>query len=70
MPDILGAAWNVTSDLSNYIEAVHRLNQLGAVMTHVTNETSQDGFHAEWRVISPSNAKWRLGQPLRGLRRG
>ena len=52
MPDILGAAWNVTSDLSNYIEAVHRLNKLGAVMTHVTNETSQEGFHAEWRVIS------------------
>ena len=52
MPEILGAAWNGTSDLSNYIEAVHRLNKLGAVMTHVTNETSQEGFHAEWRVIS------------------
>ena len=52
MPALLGAAWNVTSDLSNHIEAVHRLNNLGAVMTHVTNETSQEGFHAEWRVIS------------------
>ena len=52
MPALLGAAWNVTSDLSNYIEAVQRLDNLGAVMTHVTNETSREGFHAEWRVIS------------------
>jgi hypothetical protein len=52
MPALLGAAWNVTSDLSNFIEAVHRLDNLGAVMTHVANETSQEGFHAEWRVTS------------------
>ena len=52
MPALLGAAWSRMSDLSNYIEAVHRLETLGAVMTHVTNETSQEGFHAEWRVIS------------------
>ena len=49
---LLGAAWNVTSDLSNFIEAVHRLDNLGAVITHVANETSQEGFHAEWRVTS------------------
>ncbi len=52
MPALLNAAWNVTSDLSNFIEAVHRLDNLGAVITHVANETSQEGFHAEWRVIS------------------
>ena len=52
MPALLSAAWNVTSDLSNFIEAVHRLDNLGAVITHVANETSQEGFHAEWRVIS------------------
>ena len=45
MPALLGAAWNVTSDLSNFIEAVHRLDNLGAVMTHVANETSPEGFH-------------------------
>ena len=52
MPALLSAAWNVTSDLSNFIEAVHRLDNLGAVITHVANETTQEGFHAEWRVIS------------------
>jgi DNA-binding SARP family transcriptional activator len=52
MPALLGAAWSRMSDLSNYIEAVHRLDNLGSVVTHVTNETSQEGFHAEWRVIS------------------
>ena len=31
---------------------MHRLNNLGAVITHVANETSQEGFDAEWRVIS------------------
>ena len=52
MPALLDAAWSVTSDLSNFIEAVHRLDNLGAVITHVANETSQEGFHAEWRVTS------------------
>ncbi len=52
MPALLDAAWNVTSDLSNFIEAVHRLDNLGAVITHVANETSREGFHAEWRVTS------------------
>ncbi len=52
MPALLGAAWNRISDLSNFIETVHRLNNLGAVITHMAHETTQDGFHAEWRVIS------------------
>ncbi len=52
MAELLGAAWNFTSDLSNFVEAVHRLDNLGGVMTHVANETSREGFHAEWRVVS------------------
>ncbi len=32
-----------------YIEAVHRLSDLGAVVTQVTHGTSQEGFEAEWR---------------------
>jgi len=52
MPALLGAAWNLTSDLRNFIETVHRLNNLGAVVTHTAHETSQEGFLAEWRVIS------------------
>ncbi len=37
--------------LSIYIEAVHRLSDLGAVVTHAAHGTSQEGFDAEWRVI-------------------
>lgn len=52
MPALLDAAWNVTTDLTNSIEAVHRLNDLGAVITNASRETSQEGFDAEWRVIT------------------
>ena len=34
-----------------YIEAVHRLNDLGAVVTHAAHGTSQEGFDAEWRGV-------------------
>ena len=43
--------WDLTPDLSIYIEAVHRLSDLGAVVTHVAHGTSQEGFDAEWRMI-------------------
>ena len=52
IPELLNAAWNVTSDLNNFVEAVHRLDNLGGIVTHVANETSHEGFHAEWRVVS------------------
>ena len=52
MPELLRAAWNLPSDLSNFIVAMHRLNDLGGVFTHMAHETSQDGFYAEWRVVS------------------
>ncbi|OBI22318.1 hypothetical protein A5712_12835 [Mycobacterium sp. E2327] len=52
MPALLDAAWNLTTDLRHYIEAVHRLNDLGAVVTNTSHETSHDGFDAEWRVIT------------------
>ena len=41
-----------TPDLSIYIEAVHRLSDLGAVVTHVAHGTSQEGFDAEWRGVN------------------
>jgi hypothetical protein len=52
MPALLEAVWNLTTDLSNSIEAVHRLNDLGAVVTSASRETSHEGFDAEWRVIT------------------
>ena len=37
---------------SIYIEAVHRLTDLGAVVTDSLSGTSQDGFDAEWRMVN------------------
>ncbi len=51
MTAYIGAVLDGTPDLSNYIEAVHRLSNLGAVVTHAAQGTSQEGFDAEWRVI-------------------
>jgi hypothetical protein len=34
-----------------YVEAVHRLTALGAVVTHTAKGTSREGFDAEWRMI-------------------
>ena len=47
----LRAAWGLTPNLTIYIEAVHRLSDVGAVVTHASHGTSQDGFNAEWRMI-------------------
>lgn len=45
-------SWELAPDITNYIEAVHRLNDFGAIVTRVATGTSQEGFNAEWRVIT------------------
>ncbi len=45
------AIWEQTPDISIYMEAVHRLTDLGAVVTTAAYGTSQEGFDAEWRMI-------------------
>lgn len=47
----LPALWDLTPDVRVYVEAVHRLNELGAVMTHTARGTSEEGFDAEWRTV-------------------
>ncbi|HTC70716.1 MAG TPA: hypothetical protein VK662_14195, partial [Acidothermaceae bacterium] len=49
---VLLASWKLAPDVSSSIEVVHRLNNLGAVVSSVSHETSQEGFEAEWRGIS------------------
>jgi hypothetical protein len=39
-------------DIRGHIEAVHRLSDLGAVVTHAIHGTSHEGFDAEWRQIN------------------
>ncbi len=46
------ATWDVAPDIKIYIEAVHRLSNLGAVVTHTVRGTARGGFEAEWREIS------------------
>jgi len=45
------ATWDLTPDVKIQNEAVHRLSNLGAVVTVTANGTSQEGFEAEWREI-------------------
>ena len=52
MTAYIRAAWDLSPDISNYIEAVHRLNNLGAVVTNASHGSSQEGFDAEWRGIN------------------
>ncbi|OBF93265.1 hypothetical protein A5791_12825 [Mycobacterium sp. 852002-51163_SCH5372311] len=51
LPASVHAFWDQTPDLSIRIEAVHRLSDFGAVVTHTADGTSPDGFAAEWRMI-------------------
>ena len=47
----LSAAFDDSVDNHLYVESVHRLTDLGAVVTHVAKGTSREGFDAEWRQI-------------------
>ncbi|MFV8054395.1 BTAD domain-containing putative transcriptional regulator [Mycobacterium sp. 48b] len=51
MTAYLRATWDLSPQASLYVEAVHRLNDLGAVITQSAQAISHEGFHAEWRVI-------------------
>jgi hypothetical protein len=46
------AVWDLTPDANAHVEAVHRLSELGAVITQAVTGTSQEGFDAEWRMIA------------------
>src|SRR6202012_5554624 len=46
------AAWENTPDAKIYVEVVHRLSSLGAVVTQRARGVSLEGFDAEWRDIA------------------
>ncbi|SPM31843.1 hypothetical protein MTAB308_5368 [Mycobacterium terramassiliense] len=52
MEAYLHATWDLAEDVKLYIEAVHRLSDLGAVVTHTAYGTSREGFDAEWREVN------------------
>ena len=51
LTEYLRASWELTPDLRMYIEAVHELSDLGAVITLAVHGTSQEGFDADWRIV-------------------
>lgn len=48
------AIWDDTPGVRVYIEAVHRLSDVGVLVTHVTTGTSHHEFEAEWRTVTLS----------------
>jgi ketosteroid isomerase-like protein len=44
-------SWEDSPENTIHVEAVHRLNELGAVVTSTTRGVSVEGFYAEWREI-------------------
>ena len=57
LPASLRAVWDVTPDISIYMEALHRLSDLGAVVTLTARGISHEGFDAEWRMITSSRVE-------------
>ena len=52
LPAYLEASWKLMPQNSLYIDAVHRLTNASALVTHVVHGTTQQGFDAEWREIA------------------
>jgi hypothetical protein len=52
LPASIRAIWDLTPDIGIYMEAVHRLSDVGAVMTHTARGISHEDFEAEWRLIA------------------
>ena len=50
-PKYFSAAWDLARDVSIRIDAVHQLNDVGAVLSHTARGTSTEGFDAEWREV-------------------
>ncbi|WP_081282506.1 BTAD domain-containing putative transcriptional regulator [Mycobacterium asiaticum] len=45
------AGWDLDQHVRPYIETVHRLSNLGAVVSYTAQGTSHDGFEGEWRGV-------------------
>ena len=48
----IGATYDVAPNVKGHLEAVHRLGDLGVVVTEVVAGTSQGGFAFEWREVA------------------
>ena len=48
----LDVTWSLTANIHLYVAAVHRLSDLGAVVTHTSRGTAQEGVDVEWRLLA------------------
>ena len=48
----IGATYDVAPNVKGHLEAVHRLGNLGVVVTEIVAGTSQEGFAFEWREVA------------------
>ena len=46
--------WSLTEEFAISVAAVHRLTDLGAIVTYVVKGTSRQGFDGEWRELALS----------------
>ena len=67
---LIRATWEVVPHGRVYIEAVHRLNDVGVAITYIASGTSQAGFDADWRAVDIMTADGDIDQPQRDIRRG
>lgn len=51
LAETLRTAWDLVPDLTMYVESIHRLTDVGAVVTNRSYGRSKEGFDAEWRMI-------------------
>ena len=51
LSEYIGAGWDLNHTYRTYVEVVHRLNSLGAVVTHAAHGLAREGFEAEWREV-------------------
>ena len=66
----LRATWDLAPDISIYVEAVHRLSDLGAVVTQVAEGDLARGLRRRVANDRRFDGRRRPDQPLRGIRRG
>jgi hypothetical protein len=45
------ASLDLTPNLRIRVESVHRLSNLGALVTNASSGTSREGLDAEWRMV-------------------
>jgi hypothetical protein len=51
LPAYLRATWDLAPNVHVYVETVHRLSDLGGVITQCGHGSSLNGFDAEWREV-------------------